>query len=90
MARELRGIVKGGVVVIEGDERLPDGTRVRIVVEEERPDGRLDREAVARLTEIAAKARLRKGEEPRSDLSERVDEYLAGRDFGHRVAEEEK
>ena len=34
MARELRGIVKGGVVVIEGDERLPDGTRVRIVVEE--------------------------------------------------------
>lgn len=70
MARELRGVVKGGVIVIEGEERLPEGTKVRIVVEEG-----AEREPKWESAErLIGKARDREG---RRDVSERVDEYLA-------------
>jgi len=34
MKRVFKGIVKNGVIVLEGDGQLPDGTKVTVIVEE--------------------------------------------------------
>lgn len=46
MGRELRGVVKGGVIVLEGEERVPEGTKVPIVVEQQTPRKSTNCEAI--------------------------------------------
>ena len=67
--REFRGVVKNGVVVLEDGGELPEGAKVRVIVEEAaewRPDWEVARQFVGGLREREGKA----------DVSERVDEYL--------------
>jgi hypothetical protein len=67
--RESRGIVKNGVIVLEDGSDLPEGTKVRVIVEEAtewRPNWEVARQFVGGLRD----------REGKTDVSERVDEYL--------------
>jgi hypothetical protein len=67
--REFRGIVKNGVIVLEDGSDLPEGTKVRVIVEETaewQPDWEVARQFVGGLRD----------REGKTDVSERVDEYL--------------
>ena len=69
-----RGKVKNGVVELEGDDKLPDGTEVR--VEPIRADESKARpEIYERLSQIAGKARGLP-----SDLARQHDHYLHGQE----------
>jgi hypothetical protein len=67
--QEFRGVVKNGVIVLEDGNELPEGTKVRVIVEEAtewRPNWEVARQFVGGLRDREGKA----------DVSERVDEYL--------------
>lgn len=68
--REYRGVVRNGVIVLEDGSDLPDGTKVRVIVEEVvewQPDWEVARQFVGGLRD----------REGKTDVSEKVDEYLA-------------
>jgi hypothetical protein len=74
--REFRGVVKNGVVVLEDGGELPEGTKVRVIVEEAaewRPNWEVARQFVGGLRD----------REGKTDVSERVDEYLVEGFFAH-------
>jgi hypothetical protein len=67
--REFRGVVKNGVIVLEDGGELPEGAKVRVIVEETaewQPDWEVARQFVGGLRD----------REGKTDVSERVDEYL--------------
>ncbi|MFA0731827.1 MAG: hypothetical protein LKKZDAJK_001947 [Candidatus Fervidibacter sp.] len=67
--REFRGVVKNSVVVLEDGNELPEGTKVRVIVEETaewQPDWEVARQFIGGLRDRGGK----------TDVSERVDEYL--------------
>jgi len=68
MKRVFKGVVKNGVIVLEGDGQLPDGTKVTVVVEETtvRPTDWRQLERIIGLFDSGL-----------SDVSERKHEYLA-------------
>ncbi len=68
MAKHYRGIVQGGVVVLEPGVDLPEGTQVEVIAPE--PEFQPDWSAAWR---TVGAGRDREG---RSDVSERVDEFL--------------
>lgn len=67
-----RGKVKNGVVVLEGDAKIPDGTEVR-VESVESPAQNARPVVYERLAQIAGKA-----EGLPADLAEQHDHYLHG------------
>jgi len=68
MKRVFKGVVKNGVIVLEGDGQLPDGTKVTVIVEETtiRPTNWEQLEKIVGLFDSGL-----------SDVSERKHEYLA-------------
>jgi hypothetical protein len=68
MRRVFKGVVKNGVIVLEGDGQLPDGTKVTVIVEEVkvRPTNWEQLEKIVGLFDSGL-----------SDVSERKHEYLA-------------
>jgi hypothetical protein len=74
--REFRGIVKNGVIVLEDGNELPEGTKVRVIVEEAM-EWRPDWDRFWQFLREAWSVGLREGEQPAPDVSEKVDEYLA-------------
>ena len=67
--REFRGVAKNSVVVLEDGNELPEGTKVRGIVEdtaEWQPDWEVARQFIGGLRDRGGK----------TDVSERVDEYL--------------
>jgi hypothetical protein len=74
--REFRGIVKNGVIVLEDGNELPEGTKVRVIVEEAM-EWRPDWDGFWQFLREAWSVGLREGEQPAPDVSEKVDEYLA-------------
>jgi hypothetical protein len=74
--REFRGIVKNGVIVLEDGSDLPEGTKVRVIVEEAM-EWRPDWDGFWQFLREAWSVGLREGEQPVPDVSEKVDEYLA-------------
>lgn len=70
MPRIYKGVVRNGVIVLEGDGQLPDGTKVTVLVEEEaKPEQQRVWQA---LREIAGKF-----QSGLSDVSENKDKYVA-------------
>jgi hypothetical protein len=69
MKRVFKGVVKNGVIVLEGDGHLPDGTKVTVIVEETTQPAKTVWEV---LRSIAGISRSGLG-----DVSERKDEYVA-------------
>jgi len=68
--REYRGVVKNGVVILEDGSDLPDGTKVRVIVEEAQmwqPNWEVAQRFVGGVRD----------KEGRTDVSEKVDYYLA-------------
>ncbi|MFA0757410.1 MAG: hypothetical protein PVTTEEND_000912 [Candidatus Fervidibacter sp.] len=74
--REFKGVVKNGVVVLEDGNELPEGTKVRVIVEETM-EWRPDWDGFWQCLREAWSVGLREGEQPAPDVSEKVDEYLA-------------
>jgi hypothetical protein len=74
--REFRGIVKNGVIVLEDGGELPEGTKVRVIVEEAM-EWRPDWDGFWQFLREAWSVGLREGEQPAPNVSEKVDEYLA-------------
>lgn len=74
--REFRGIVKNGVIVLEDGSDLPEGTKVRVIVEET-AEWQPDWDGFWQFLREAWSVGLREGEQPAPDVSEKVDEYLA-------------
>jgi hypothetical protein len=75
--REYRGAVKNGVIVLEDGGELPEGAKVRVIVEEAtewQPDWEVARQFVGGLRD----------REGKTDVSERVDEYLVERFFAQK------
>lgn len=74
---ELEGIVKNGVIVPQGECTLPEGTRVRIQLNNDvAPQNSVS--IWQKLTELGKKAELRETNLP-ADLAENHDHYLHGR-----------
>ncbi len=70
MFRIYKGVVRNGVIVLEDDGQLPEGTKVTVLVEEET---RAEPQKVWQaLREIAGKFQSGLG-----DVSENKDEYVA-------------
>ncbi|MFA0765390.1 MAG: hypothetical protein BDTLLHRC_000343 [Candidatus Fervidibacter sp.] len=76
MMQEYRGVVRNGVIVLEDGGELPEGTKVRVIVEEAM-EWRPDWDGFWQFLREAWSVGLREGEQPASDVSEKVDEYLA-------------
>ncbi|MFA0750357.1 MAG: hypothetical protein SLRJCFUN_000760 [Candidatus Fervidibacter sp.] len=73
--REYRGVVRNGVIVLEDGGDLPEGVKVRVIVEEV-VEWQLDWDGFWQFLREAWSAELREGEQPASEVSEKVDEYL--------------
>jgi len=69
MPKRYRGVVRGGVVVLEPDAQLREGAEVEVI--ERATAFQPDWDAAWRTVGIA------RDREGRTDVSERVDEYLA-------------
>jgi len=69
MKRVFKGVVKNGVIVLEGDGQLPDGTKVTVVVEEATQPVETVWEVLKSLAGISRSGL--------GDVSERKDEYVA-------------
>jgi hypothetical protein len=74
--REFWGVVKNGVIVLEDGSDLPEGTKVRVIVEET-AEWQPDWDGFWQFLREAWSVGLREGEQPAPDVSEKVDEYLA-------------
>ena len=72
MPRIFRGVVKNGVIVLEGDGQLPEGTKVTVVVEEQEEIEHKPQTVWDALGMMAGAARSGS-----SDTSERKDECVA-------------
>jgi hypothetical protein len=66
-----RGCMNQGVVVLEGDARLPDGVIVEVVPIEPQPTGSTEVDPVYRLYELALPSGI-------PELAENIDHYLYG------------
>ena len=73
--REYRGVVRNGVIVLEDGSDLPEGAKVRVILEEV-VEWQLDWDGFWQFLREAWSAELREGEQPASEVSEKVDEYL--------------
>jgi hypothetical protein len=69
MRRTYKGVVKNGVIVLEGDGHLPDGTKVTVIVEEKSAATKTVWDALAEIAGIFSSGL--------TDVSERKDEYVA-------------
>ncbi len=90
--REYRGVVKNGVVILEDGSDLPDGTKVRVIVEEAQmwQPSEEKWEHFWQFLQTAWKVELREGEQVHDDVSERIDEYLAEALLKHKLARKEE
>jgi hypothetical protein len=64
-----KGVVKNGVIVLEGDGHLPDGTEVTVIVEEKSAATKTVWDALAEIAGIFSSGL--------TDVGERKDEYVA-------------
>ncbi|MFA0749710.1 MAG: hypothetical protein SLRJCFUN_000113 [Candidatus Fervidibacter sp.] len=69
MHRIYKGIVKGGVIVLEGNGHLPDGTEVTVIVEEKSAATKTVWDALAEIAGMFSSGL--------TDVSERKDEHVA-------------
>lgn len=72
MPRIYKGVVRNGVIVLEGNGQLPDGTKVTVVVEESAELETKPQTVWDALEGVVGIARS-----GLSDISERKDEYVA-------------
>jgi hypothetical protein len=76
MMQEYRGVVRNGVIVLEDGSDLPEGAKVRVIVEEA-VEWQPDWDGFWQFLREAWLAELREDEQLASEVSEKVDEYLA-------------
>jgi len=74
--REYRGVFRNGVIVLEDGSDLPEGAKMRVIVEEAM-EWQPDWDGFWQFLREAWLAELREDEQPASEVSEKVDEYLA-------------